>query len=174
MSCSVFPDCVGARTEEGKVLDPPKDLGKPCPKCAANEKIKEDKRGKLVLREGKFGKFISCSLYPKCKYIEESEEQKKENGTGVKCIVCKDGMMTKRLGRFGEFYSCSNYPSCKTIIKTKPTGKLCGMCGNLMMEGTKTIPDRCSVKTCPMHRPDKLSPEDQKKYEVILKVSRKK
>ena len=167
MSCASFPDCTGARTEEGKVLEGPKDIGKPCPKCMEDEKLKDEEKGKLVLREGRFGKFISCSRYPKCKYIEESEEEKKENSTGVKCTECKDGEMIKRRGRFGEFYSCSNYPDCKTIIKTKPTGKLCPICGKLMMEGTKTIPERCSVKTCEMHRPDKLSDEDKKKYKVV-------
>jgi NAD-dependent DNA ligase len=38
----------------------------------------------------------------------------------------------------------------------KPTGNLCPMCGALMMEGTKTIPERCSNKTCPNHNPHKL------------------
>ncbi len=74
MSCRRFPECQGARTEEGAVLEGPKDLGKPCPKC-----IEESKKepGNLVLREGRYGQFISCSTYPKCKYIEEDEETKK-------------------------------------------------------------------------------------------------
>ncbi len=203
MSCSHFPDCDGARTEEGKELEGPKEIGKTCPKCGAEsekglEKIQKEKDrrekweikkakadaagkeipefkekdlklGVLVERDGKFGKFISCSRYPTCKYIEESEEQKKLNSTGIKCTDCADGMMTKRQGRFGEFYSCSNYPDCKNAIKTKPTGKKCPICGKLMMEGTKTIPERCSVKTCPMHRPDKLSDEEKKEYGVVDK-----
>jgi hypothetical protein len=41
------------------------------------------------------------------------------------------------------------------------------------MEGTKTIPERCSDKTCPMHRPDRLSEKQQKEYNVILKVIKK-
>ncbi len=156
MSCSRFPDCSGARTAEGKVLEGPKDLGKPCPKC-----IEENRKepGKLVLREGRYGQFISCSTYPKCKYIEEDEATKAANSTGVSCTECNSGEMTKKVGRFGEFYSCSNYPDCKHAIKAKPTGEKCLLCGALMMEGTKTIPDRCSVKTCPMHRPDKLEKE---------------
>lgn len=173
MSCHKFPECTGARTKEGKVLEGPKEIGKPCPKCQENEKVKEEEKGKLVLREGRFGKFISCSRYPKCKYIEEDEETKKENSSGVRCTDCSDGELTKRMGRFGEFYSCSNYPDCKNAIKTKPTGKKCLICEKLMMEGTKTIPDRCSVKTCLMHRPDKLSAEEQKKYQVVLKIQKK-
>lgn len=159
MSCRRFPDCQGARTEEGKKLEGPKDLGKPCPKCTENNK-KEP--GTLVLREGRFGQFISCSTYPKCKYIEEDEETKKANSTGVDCVECKDGEMMKKMGRFGEFYACSNYPDCKNAIKAKPTGRHCPMCQALMMEGTKTIPERCSKKECPMHRPDRLEKEMSK------------
>ncbi|MFW0871189.1 MAG: type I DNA topoisomerase [Patescibacteria group bacterium] len=153
MSCARFPDCEGARTEDGKELEGPKDLGTTCPRC-----LEENKKepGSLVLRDGRFGQFISCSTYPKCKYIQEDEETKKANGTGVKCTECKDGEMMKKMGRFGEFFACSNYPDCKHAIKALPTGNHCPMCGALMMQGTKTIPERCSKKECPMHRPDKL------------------
>jgi len=141
---------VGARTDEGKELEPPKEIGEMCPKCG------EKHEGKLVQREGRFGLFISCSRYPKCKFIKESEEEVAKKKTGVKCTECKNGEMVERKGRFGIFFSCSNYPDCKHAIKTKPTGKLCETCGKLMMEGTKTIPERCSDKKCPNHRPDKL------------------
>jgi len=71
----------------------------------------------------------------------------------------------ERTGRFGIFYSCTDYPDCRYAIKAKPTGKKCTFirkdkggkpCGALMMEGTKTIPTRCSDKTCPNHNPHKL------------------
>jgi ssDNA-binding Zn-finger/Zn-ribbon topoisomerase 1 len=87
----------------------------------------------------------------------------KHKTTGVHCNKCKDGYMEERKGRFGIFYSCSNYPDCKHIIKTRPTGNRCTyvkadgtQCGELMMTGTKTIPERCSDKTCPNHNPHKL------------------
>jgi DNA topoisomerase-1 len=152
-SCSRYPECTGALTLEGKQLEGPKTLDKICPKCGKNN---------LIERDGKNGKFVACSGYPKCKYVEKSEEQIEKEKHGVKCIVCKDGVMLEKRGRFGIFYACSNYPTCKAAIKSKPTGKLCtytrenGICGHLMMEGTKTIPERCSDKTCPNHRPDKL------------------
>lgn len=149
-SCEKFPDCDGARTMEGKELEGPKEIGKICPKCG------EKDGGKLVSREGKYGMFISCSRYPKCKYIEEDEEEKKKKMTDVKCPMCKNGFMMERRGRFGIFYSCSNYPDCKNAIKAKPTGNMCAMCNALMMEGTKTIPERCSDKKCPNHNPHKL------------------
>lgn len=160
-SCSRYPDCLGARKLDGGVMEGPKKLGKKCPKC-------ED--GELMEREGKYGKFIACSNYPKCKYIEQDEEMRKANSTGVACNKCKDGYMEERKGRFGVFYSCSNYPECKHIVKTRPTGNRCTWikddgtkCGELMIEGTKTIPERCSDKTCPMHNPHKLEASVSKK-----------
>ena len=149
-SCSRYPDCEGALTMEGKELQGPKETGEMCPQCG------EKHKGKLVEREGKFGKFISCSRYPKCKYIQKSKEEEEKAKTGVKCPVCKTGEIVERRGRFGIFYSCSNYPDCKFAMKAKPTGKICDLCGSLMMQGTKIIPERCSNKTCPMHNPHKL------------------
>jgi DNA topoisomerase-1 len=156
-SCSKYPECMGARKLDGSVMEGPKLLGKKCPKC---------EKGELMEREGRYGKFIACSNYPKCKYIEQDEEMRKANSTGVACNKCKDGYMEERKGRFGVFYSCSNYPDCKHIIKTRPTGNRCTwkkddgtICGELMMEGTKTIPERCSDKLCPNHNPHKLNGE---------------
>lgn len=76
--------------------------------------------------------------------------------TGVTCPTCGTGEMVERRGRFGIFFACANYPKCKNAIKARPTGAICKLCGSLMMEGTKTIPERCSQKTCAMHNPHKL------------------
>ncbi len=166
LSCERFPDCMGARTMEGEELEGPKETGEMCPKCGFDKDGKpKEKGGRLIEREGRFGKFISCNRYPKCKFIKADEEEEKKKMTGVKCPICGKGEMMERRGRFGIFYSCSNYPDCKHAIKTKPTGRICdyprpekpnGVCGALMMEGTKTIPERCSDKTCPNHNPHKL------------------
>ena len=154
LSCAKYPDCAGARTIDGKELAGPKETGEKCPDC---------KDGKQVEKEGRFGKFIACSNYPKCKYIKNSENN--QNSSGVTCPVCKKGELIERRGRFGIFYSCSNYPKCKYAVKARPTGRNCayqretGICGALMIEGTKTIPERCSDKTCPNHNPHKLTKE---------------
>ena len=147
MSCANFPTCLGARKEDGSEIAPPKDIGEACPEC---------KDGKLMEREGRFGRFIACSNYPKCKYVRKDPIEEAKGKTGVTCPTCKKGEMIERRGRFGIFFSCSNYPECKNAIKARPTGKMCDMCGSLMMEGTKTIPERCSNKTCPNHNPHKL------------------
>ena len=154
LSCEKFPDCNGARLIDGSIMEKPKDIGKACPRC-------ED--GKLMERTGKYGLFIACSNYPKCKYVEEDKEAVKASSTGVKCPDCKKGEIRERRGRFGLFYSCSEYPDCKFAMKARPTGKTCDykdedghICGKLMMSGTKTIPDRCSDQKCPNHNPHKL------------------
>jgi DNA topoisomerase-1 len=148
MSCAKFPECLGARKEDGSIIEPPKDIGEPCPQC---------KDGKLQLREGRFGPFIACSNYPKCKFVKKDPAEEARAKTGVACPVCGKGEMVERRGRFGIFFSCSTYPDCKNAIKARPTGNICKLCGSLMMEGTKTIPERCSNKQCPMHNPHKIA-----------------
>jgi DNA topoisomerase I len=84
-----------------------------CPECG---KV-------LIFKLGKYGKFLSCSGYPDCKYAQPLEEEKvtDENGEEItdfgKCESCENGVMILKRGRFGKFLACSNYPKCKT---TKP------------------------------------------------------
>jgi len=146
LSCSKYPDCDGALSIDGKEIEGPKPTGEKCPECESD----------LVERIGKYGKFVSCSNYPKCKFIKKDDPSNPMNGTGVKCPTCNVGEMTEKRGRFGVFFACSNYPKCKNAIKARPTGAICKICGALMMEGTKTIPERCSRKECPNHNPHKL------------------
>ncbi|HEY4524464.1 MAG TPA: type I DNA topoisomerase [Candidatus Paceibacterota bacterium] len=168
LSCRRFPECIGARLESGAVLAEPKDTGELCPNCGT---------GKLVERTGRFGPFIACANYPKCKYIKRDPNDQ-TGDTGVKCPICQAGTLTAKRGRYGVFYGCTNYPKCKYIVKNKPTGKICGYprpadlngarpagpCPYLMMAGTKTIPDRCSDKTCPNHQPHKLTDVKAKNF----------
>lgn len=155
-SCSDYPDCTGALMLDGTELQGPKEIGEMCPLCG--DKKGKSGGGKLIIRERRdgTGTFISCSRYPKCKFVKQDEEEIKRKMTDVECPTCKKGFMMERRGRFGIFYSCSNYPDCKNAIKAKPTGRICKECGSLMMEGTKTIPERCSNKSCKMHNPHKL------------------
>ncbi len=155
-SCSKYPDCDGALMLDGTELKGPKETGERCPLCG--DKKGKSGGGKLVIKERRdgTGTFISCSRYPKCKFIKQDEEEEKRKSTGITCPDCKKGDIRERRGRFGIFYSCSNYPDCKFAIKAKPTGNICKECGSLMMEGTKTIPERCSNKACPNHNPHKI------------------
>ena len=99
MSCAKFPECLGARKEDGSIIEPPKDIGEACPEC---------KDGKLMLREGRFGQFIACSNYPKCKFVKQDPAEAERVKTGVACPTCKKGEMVERRGRFGIFFSCSS------------------------------------------------------------------
>ncbi|MBK5215389.1 MAG: type I DNA topoisomerase [Candidatus Pacebacteria bacterium] len=161
-SCANYPDCDGAKTIDGIELEGPKETGEMCPTCGtpSPEGVRKKKvhGGKLVIRVRRdgTGTFISCSRYPKCKFIKQDEEELKRKMTDITCPMCQKGKMMERKGRFGIFYSCSDYPKCKNAIKAKPTGNICDMCGALMMEGTKTIPERCSNKMCKNHNPHKL------------------
>jgi DNA topoisomerase I len=75
-------------------------LGKKCPDC---------KDGELVVRTGRFGKFISCSNFPECKHTEKYLEK-----IGVVCPECGKGdVIVKKTGKGRKFFGCSLYPECK-------------------------------------------------------------
>ncbi len=164
LSCAKFPECSGARKIDGSIMEEPKETGEICPRCKEGLPAEAlAKAGKLIEREGRFGKFVACSNYPKCKFIKTSAEEENRRKTGVKCPECEKGLpasakamageVVERRGRFGPFYSCSNYPNCKFIMKSRPTGNICSACAGLMMQGTKTIPERCSNKNCKNYNP---------------------
>ena len=133
---------------------PPIETDKKCPKCGAN----------LFLREGRFGKFLACSAFPKCKYTEklESEQEKAEPKqepvlSDEVCSKC-GAKMYIRQGKYGPYLACSAFPKCKNIQRIKKvtadsnsdkkdnekeqsktqskgidSGKKCSKCGKPMM-----------------------------------------
>jgi len=99
---------VSAASDRIKVAVEP--TGEKCPKC---------KDGEIVVRLGKFGKFLSCSKYPDCDYKANFQ-----NKTGQKCEKCKEGDVIIRKTRSGRsFYGCSNYPKCDFASWNKPGNK---------------------------------------------------
>ncbi|MFA5113164.1 MAG: type I DNA topoisomerase [Candidatus Margulisiibacteriota bacterium] len=96
-----------------------------CPTCG----------NKLVIREGRFGKFIACSTYPKCKFTKNlPEEEARFAALAENCEKCGKPMVVKR-GRFGEFLACSGYPDCKNIKSIlKKLGVKCPKCGGDLVE----------------------------------------
>lgn len=94
--------------EKGYKEIPSQKISKPidetCPLCGEV----------LVIRKGRFGEFIGCSAYPKCKYTRPLEKEEKK--VDIKCEKCGANMVIKK-GKNGEFLACSNYPTCKN---TKP------------------------------------------------------
>lgn len=125
--CSAYPTCkwTGKVDEQGNVITnkKAKKSGHSCPKCNSD----------LIERDGKFGKFLGCSAYPKCKFIGNEDENgnivpskgssgKKASSakkTGKSCPKCKTGELLEREGKFGTFLGCSEFPKCKHIEKGK-------------------------------------------------------
>ncbi len=86
------------------------------PTEVTDEKCPECKQGKLVIRIGKFGKFLSCSRFPECKYTAPYVPKLK----GVKCSKCGGEIVVRRTRKGKQFYGCSNYPKCNWASWTKP------------------------------------------------------
>lgn len=85
----------------------------------------------MVVKRGRFGKFIACSTFPKCKNT-------KSLTTGVTCPECKQGELAERRTRNGRtFYSCSRYPKCKFAIRDRPVSGACPNCGGLLVASAR-------------------------------------
>ena len=135
----------------------------------------EDKLDKIADGKATYLKTLTDFYKPFSKDVKSKDKLEKATNLGeapedLKCPIC-NGEMIIKLARNGRFYSCTKYPECMGARKIdgeileapKSTGKKCPKCGELMMEGTKTIPERCSDKTCPMHNPHKLDKDSSKK-----------
>ncbi len=117
LACSGYPDCKSARpfirAENGEVIAAPEETtDEICPKCSSP----------MVVKRGRFGKFLACSRYPDCKHTQGMS-------TGVACPQ-DGGKIVERRSRFGKiFYSCANYPDCTFAVWYKPVLKPCPQCG---------------------------------------------
>ncbi|GAA6975596.1 type I DNA topoisomerase [Helicobacter pylori] len=94
--------------------------GQSCPKCG----------GELVKKNSRYGEFIACNNYPKCKYVKQTENA---NG-GAKQELCEKcgGEMVQKFSRNGAFLACNNYPECKNTKSLKNTPN-----ANEIIEGVK-------------------------------------
>ena len=108
---------------------PLEETGELCPNCG----------NPLVIRKGKYGKFVACSNYPECKYIKK--EEKKEEII-CSCPKCAGNIIVRKTKKGTDFYGCSNYPKCKYASWYKPTGEKCKKCGDLIVDknGNKICP----------------------------------
>jgi len=116
--------------EKGDVELPVEETDIICDKCGK----------KMIIKNGKYGKFAACPDYPKCKNTKtlnkDGSVRDSENVevTELKCDICGSDMIIRK-GKFGEFYACSNYPRCKfTKAKTRGTGIMCPKCGKEILE----------------------------------------
>lgn len=103
----------------------PKKLGRACPLCGSE----------LVLRDGRFGKFVSCSNFPTCRFTENHLER-----IGVVCPTCKEGDVVRKRTRKGRvFYGCSRYPECDFTSWSEPLKLSCPKCGGVLVAQNKHL-----------------------------------
>ena len=121
MSCPGYNDDPPCKTfrklsqKQQQKQSTPKPTGEDCPVCGKP----------LVLRQGAYGEFVSCSGYPKCKYIKQNLIE------GMKCPKCGDGDIAERKARRGNvFWGCTNYPKCDFTSNNKPVPTKCPECGS--------------------------------------------
>ena len=80
----------------------------------------------MLIKEGRYGKYLACSGYPECKNIQPLVKPK---GTGITCPECGKGELTEKKSRYGKFfYSCNRYPECKFALWDPPVAKACPQC----------------------------------------------
>lgn len=101
---------------------------------------------KMVIKHGRFGKFMACSNYPECKNTKPILQK-----TGMKCPKCGEGDVIVRKTKRGKiFYGCSSYPKCDFVSWNKPTGELCPQCNSPLAETDKKSKYKtaCTNKEC--------------------------
>ena len=141
LSCSNYPECKNAKPlgetkeEEKEFEDLQKKLGgKKCSKCGEPMEVKR----------GRYGEFLGCTGYPKCKNMQSIVKF-----AGVKCPQCKGGQLIERHTRKGGrlFYGCNKFPKCKYALWDKPVDKKCKDCDSIMVEkDDKVVCPECSKK----------------------------
>ncbi len=140
IGCTGYPECSYTRDVDESAADaarePEKVEGRSCPECG----------GELIIRKGRYGKFIGCNNYPDCRHVEPLE---KPEPTGVTCPECGKGELQKRKSRKGkDFYSCSEYPKCRYAVFNPPIAETCPQCSWPVLT-IKTTKKRGREKVCP-------------------------
>lgn len=106
-------------------------VGRACPDC-------ED--GQLIIRWGRYGKFIGCNNFPKCRHTEPWLDK-----IGVKCPDCETGEIVRRRTKRGRpFYGCSTWPDCEFTSWKRPLATPCPACGGMLVVDKKDVA-RCLV-----------------------------
>ncbi len=128
-----FAENLAKKEEEVEKKDLTEKTDKKCPEC------KKD----LIIRLGRFGKFLACSGFPECKYTAPL----KKPGIGIKCPKCSQGEISEKFTKKRKpFYGCSNWPHCDFAMWDKPIDKACPSCGSLLT--LKRGQEICPNKEC--------------------------
>ncbi|MDX8394395.1 MAG: type I DNA topoisomerase [Mariprofundales bacterium] len=120
MACIAYPDCRYSRPIKGD------NDATEAPATRSSDEICTVCGEKMVIKTGRYGDFLTCSQYPKCKHHRPLEKPKE---TGVDCPKCGKGVFIEKKSRRGKiFYSCSCYPKCKNALWDKPLPQACPSC----------------------------------------------
>ncbi|KIX90256.1 DNA topoisomerase I [Staphylococcus microti] len=116
-------DVERAESEMEKVEIKDEPAGEDCEKCGHP----------MVIKMGRYGKFMACSNFPDCRNTKAIVKP-----IGVKCPTCKDGDVVERKSKKNRlFYGCSNYPTCDFVSWDKPIGRDCPKCNHYLAEHKK-------------------------------------
>jgi DNA topoisomerase-1 len=128
LACSGYPDCTYsrdyARDEKGNIqpIEPAQEIisDKSCDKCGKP----------MVIKQGRYGKFMACSGYPECKNTYSVNSVEPGMDTGVDCPEkdCHGKLVQKQSRRGKIFYGCNRFPDCTYAIWDKPVNKECPLC----------------------------------------------
>jgi len=141
VGCTGYPECRYTRNLDAAAaadgdVEPQVVEGRVCPRCGSP----------LIVRDGRYGKFIGCSSYPTCKHLEPLE---KPRDTEIVCAECGKGTLLQRKSRKGKvFYSCSTYPDCSYAVWNMPVPGPCPKCGWPILT-VKTTRRRGTERVCP-------------------------
>ena len=145
LACSGFPDCRHTEPLNGgdkaAEAEEPVYSDETCDKCGS----------RMLIKTGRYGKFLACSAYPDCKNIQPLEKPK---SLGITCPSCGEGEMQEKKSRYGKiFYSCNRYPKCKYALWNPPKAEPCPKCGWPLTE-IKTTKRWGTVQRCPQENCD--------------------
>ncbi len=139
IACTGFPECKNTMP-----LEEPGADGKPGTAPEQTDEICEKCSSPMVLKSGKFGRFLACSKYPECKTT-------KAISIGIKCPDDGGEIVERRTKKGKLFFSCANYPKCKFAAWYKPVNKSCPECGaTILLEKRTKKGDyfQCNNKQC--------------------------
>lgn len=116
------PQLDHAKSEMPETKTEPEKVGKACPNCGHD----------LIIRWGRYGKFISCSNFPACRYTEAFLEK-----IGIACPLDGGDIVVRKTRKGRVFYGCANYPDCSFTSWNKPIRTACPNCGGLLVVKNK-------------------------------------
>ena len=130
LSCSDFPECKNSKPlSDGRPSSPSDGSSSEPSEDQHTDEVCEKCGSPMVMKAGRFGKFLACSNYPTCKTTKPIL-----NKIGVPCPKCGGELVQRRSrGKGRTFYGCSRYPACDFLVNQRPQAEPCPECGGLMV-----------------------------------------